>query len=174
LIWRLSHRFDRAALPLADRHYNRQTPGSPQFAPPGRCLVLMAGTKALWVTSWPFAEYTSHAWAGAWGNSLFRNEGGGLSSSLIRQAVAATRWKYGAPPALGMVTFVDRAKVRSKRDPGYCYQCAGFRVVGKTAKRGFVALQLLPDAMPEPEAPLGASLRLFSPTTAATPGSDAR
>lgn len=37
--WRLSHRFDPRALPIADSHYNRQKPGTPQFVPPGRCLV---------------------------------------------------------------------------------------------------------------------------------------
>ena len=69
--WRLSDRFDPAALPLADAHYNRRKPGSPQFVPPGRCLVLLTEDRsALWVTSWPFAQYVRHAWPGAWVNSL--------------------------------------------------------------------------------------------------------
>jgi hypothetical protein len=72
--WRLSHRADAAALPLADRHYNRQKPGTPQFVPPGRCMVLLtAAADALWVSSWPFAEYVKHAWAGAWVCSCFRS-----------------------------------------------------------------------------------------------------
>lgn len=54
--WTISHRFDPLAVAIADRHYNRQKPGTPQFVPPGRCLVLLGG-EALWVTSWPFAEY---------------------------------------------------------------------------------------------------------------------
>jgi len=37
--WIRSHRADAEVVPLADRHYNRQKIGSPQFAPPGRCLV---------------------------------------------------------------------------------------------------------------------------------------
>jgi len=41
MYWTLSHRFDRRALPLADRHYNRQKPGTSQFVPPGRCIVLL-------------------------------------------------------------------------------------------------------------------------------------
>lgn len=101
MIWHLSGRADPRALPLADRHYNRQKPGTPQFVPPGRCLVLLTPESgALWVTSWPFAEYTKHEWAGAWINSLFRNERPDiyLSSNLILQAVAATRAHYGAPP----------------------------------------------------------------------------
>jgi hypothetical protein len=78
VIWRLSHRADPEAVAIADRHYNRQKPGTPQFVPPGRCLVLVATEGvALWVTSWPFAEYVRHRWPGAWVNSCFRREGGG-------------------------------------------------------------------------------------------------
>ena len=110
--WFLSHRADRRALPLADRHYNRQKPGTPQFVPPGRCLVLLTKeTDALWISSWPFAEYVRHRWAGAWVCSCFRNESPQLSSELIREAVAVTRWKWPEVPDLGMVTFVDRTKV---------------------------------------------------------------
>lgn len=148
--WFLSNRFDRRALPLADRHYNRRKIGSPQFVPPGRCVVLLSGpADALWVTSWPFAQYVRHAWAGAWVNSLFRNESDELSSSLIREAVAVTRSVFGEPPALGMVTFVDASKTRHKRDPGRCYRKAGFRCVGET-KGGLVALQLPLEEMPAP------------------------
>lgn len=154
MVWELSHRADPRARVIADRHYNRQSIGSPQFVPPSRCLVLYA-EGAFWVTSYPYAEYVKHAWAGAWMCSAFRNERPDLylSSTLIRQAVAATRWKYGNPPDLGMVTFVDRAKTRAKRDPGYCYLMAGFEPVGHT-KGGLVALQLLGAAMPVAEAPL--------------------
>jgi len=115
MIWRISHRADPFAKRLADRHYNRQTPESPQFVPPGRCLVLTAETdtgRAFWVTSWPFAEYVRHAWPGAWVCSAFRNEGAGQASSMIRDAIAATRHHYGEPPALGMVSFIDRRKVK--------------------------------------------------------------
>lgn len=121
-------------------------------------MVLMAGDNAVWVTSWPFAEYVKHAWPGAWVCSIFRNEGAGLSSDLIRDAVAATRAFYGEPPALGMITFVNADKVRPKRDPGRCFVKAGFRRVGFT-KGGLVALQLLPADMPEPAAPDGLQSR---------------
>jgi len=76
-----------------------------------------------------------------------------LASDLITAAIAATVYVMGTPPDLGMVTFVDAAKVRHKRDPGRCFVRAGFVRCGETAG-GLVALQLLPDAMPEPEAPL--------------------
>ena len=160
MIWTLSHRFDPRALPLADRHYNRQKVGSPQFVPPGRCVVLLSDDeRALWVTSWPFAEYVRHAWAGAWVNSLFRNEGSGLSSELIREAVAATRAAFGTPPSLGMVTFVNADKVRHKRDPGRCYLKAGFERVGET-KGGLLAFQMLPHEMPNPAPAAGTQLAL--------------
>lgn len=152
--WHLSHRADQAARVIADRHYNRQKVGTPQFVPPGRCLVLLAD-EALWVTSWPFPEYVKHAWAGAWVNSCFRNEGLTLSSELIREAAAITRWRWPEIPDLGLVTFVDKDKVRAKRNPGYCYEKAGFSLVGKT-KGGLLAWQLLPDAMPAPIEPLPA------------------
>lgn len=158
--WYRSDRYDVRALPLADRHYNRQKPGSPQFVPPGRCLVLLTKkADALWVTSWPYAQYVRHAWAGAWVCSCFRNESDQLSSALITQAVAATQAEFGEPPELGMVTFVDASKVRRKRDPGRCYRKAGWHVAGET-KGGLVALQLDPENMPEPVAALEWQLRL--------------
>lgn len=159
-LWTLSHRADKDALPIADRHYNRQKPGTPQFVPPGRCVVLLtADKKALWVSSWPFAEYVKHAWAGAWVCSCFRNESDTLSSLLIREAVAVTRYIWGDPPPLGMVTFVDMDKVRKKRDFGRCYRKAGWHVCGET-KGDLLALQLKPDEMPEPQEPSGAQMRL--------------
>ena len=152
--WTLSHRADQYARAIADRHYNRQKVGSPQFVPPGRCLVLRTDT-AFWVTSWPFAQFVRHAWAGAMVCSAFRNEGDILSSKLILDALAATRWKYPDLPELGMVTFVNRAKVRSKRNPGYCFIKAGFEPCGQT-NGGLHALQLTSDRFPMAEAPMGA------------------
>lgn len=157
MIWERSHRADPRARVIADRHYNRQKIGSPQFVPPGRCVVLYAGTstgEAFWVTSYPFAEYVRHAWAGAWVCSAFRNEGAGRASDLILEAVAATRsvWE---PPPLGMITFVDRRKVkptyvRGQKVWGWCYRKVGFEEVGET-KGGLLALQLFPEWMPPAE-----------------------
>lgn len=170
--WTLSHRADAASRVLADRHYSRQKPGTVGFVPPGRCLVLRSldGT-AYWVTSWPFAEYVKHAWAGAWMCSAFRNEGSAIASELIRDAVSATCWFYGKSPELGMVTFIDRSKVRpSKRYGklmwGYCYWRAGFKYVtnksGKPVltKGGLLVMRLPRWRMPEPEAPKGTQIGL--------------
>jgi len=143
--WRLSWRADPAGRAIADRHYNRQKPGAPQFVPPGQCLVLRtADSSALWVTSWPIADYVQHAWAGAWVNSLFRNEGGHRSSDLIRWAVAHSRAEWPLVPELGIVSFVDAAKTEAKEVPGWCYRRAGWSHVGFTAG-GLWAFQQLPD-----------------------------
>lgn len=165
-MWRLSHRFDSEVLPLADRHYNRQKHGTPQFAPPGRCLVLKHGDPvgAMWVTSWPF--YTKHRWAGAWVCSAFRREVSvEPASCLIRAAVACTRWRYPETPDLGMVTFVDPRHVRPtmvRGNPvwGWTWLKAGFRPDGETIG-GLLAFRLFLEDMPGPEAPVGAQTRLF-------------
>lgn len=168
-MWRLSHRADPVARRIADRHYNRQSIGADQFVPPGRCLVLTAisaAGPALWVTSWPFAEYVKHEWKGAWMCSAFRSEGSGIASEMIREAVSATRARYGTPPELGMVTFIDRTKVmpikvRGKPTWGWTWRKAGFRECGET-RGGLLAMQLLPDDMPPPREPIGMTPDLFA------------
>lgn len=154
--WCASHRADPAARELADRHYNRQKIGSPQFVPPGRCCVLLEQTgRAFWVTSWPFAEYVKHRWAGAWICSAFRSEDAGAASELIREALAASRAHFGEPPELGCVTFIDSRKVepiltRGVPSFGFTWIKAGFRYVGKT-EAGLLAYQILPENMPAAE-----------------------
>lgn len=158
MIWHSSNRADPKARELADRHYNRQKIGSPQFVPPGRCCVFYTQTKtgeAFWVTSFPYAQYVHHQWAGAWVCSAFRNEGAGIASEMIREAIAATRAFFGEPPELGMITFIDTKKVNpifvhGKKHWGRTYELAGFKCVGKT-KGGLLAFQILPQDMPNPE-----------------------
>lgn len=166
--WHLSWRSDPSVRPLADRHYNRQSIGADGFVPPGRCLVLTTECRrAFWVTSWPFAEFVKHAWAGCWMNSAFRNEAPDVfrASEMIREAVACTREAFGDPPALGMLTFIDPAHVRSAKEEGgvigYSYRRAGFKHVGET-KAGLAAFQLLGHRMPPPQAPIGWQGRLFA------------
>lgn len=159
--WHLSWRTDPQVRPLADRHYNRQSVGAQDFVPPGRCLVLKTvPVDAYWITSWPFAEFVKHQWAGAWINSAFRREHGALlASEMIEAAVAATLYRWPEPPALGMVTFVDAEKVRHKRDPGRCYRKAGFRHVGWT-EGGLWAYQLPPGDMPAADPAWGSTMEL--------------
>jgi len=131
--WYLSDRADPAARVLADRHYNRQKVGSKQFVPPGPCLVLLTEhADAFWVTSFPFAQYVKHRWAGAWVCSAFRNEmglgtpsldgdllGRPPSSDLVTAAIAATAARWAAPAIPSWIvirrlpdrTLVERADI---------------------------------------------------------------
>jgi len=134
------------------------------------CVVLLtAAADALWVTSWQRPEFTSHAWPGAWNNSLFRNESALQASTLILEALAATRYVFGDPPAEGIVSFVDPGEVpvvRRRRHRcaidcserlvvGYCYEMAGFTHVGFTKDRSLWVWHLPPELVPRAEAPAG-------------------
>lgn len=162
--WQQVTRADPRANALAKRHYTCQSPDSDQFVPPGRYLGLYSTARgeAVWVTSWPYAEYVKHAWAGAWVNSIFRNESRTLSSVLIREAIAATRWYFGEPPELGLVSFIDPRFVRAKAQIGRCYLEAGFVQLDRTTQGGLPVFQMLPELMPEPIAPNGAQLRMVA------------
>lgn len=163
MIWHLSHRADPRACRLADRHYSRQKPGTPQFVRAGYNVVLISPDEtALWVSV--FQTFVKHAWPGAWECTLFRNESRAhLSSDLIRQALAATRAIWGDPPPAGMITTVDADKVKKKRDPGRCFVRAGFRLVGETGSGKLVFL-IAPEAFPAACAPIGHAPDLFGHT----------
>jgi hypothetical protein len=164
--WNLSHRASPRGVAIADRHYNRQKIGTPQFVPPGRCVVLVAESPhvALWVSSWPFAEYVKHEWPGAWVCSCFRNESTLIASELITEAVAATRSIWDEPPQIpsavglvSMVSFIDRScvrptTVRGRHVYGWTWLKAGWEVVGET-KGGLLALGLRTERLPTPQCP---------------------
>lgn len=136
--WLVTHKGDRSCRLLADRHYSRQTVGSPQFCRPGRNLVLRtAAGDAVWVT-----------WDGirddglrAWECTIFRNESPATSSGMIREAVAATLAEWGEPPPDGLITYVKAAAIRST-NPGCCFKRAGWRRIGESKRRGLILLQL--------------------------------
>lgn len=169
MIWERTTRGDPFARDIADRHYSRQKVGSTGFVPPGSCVVFRCLTetgRAYWVTSFPFAEYVKHRWAGAWICSAFRNEGAGVASDMIAQAVAATRHHYGEPPPIGMITFVNRAKVRPTKVRGvdvygWSFRKAGFEEDGETVG-GLLTLRLRPDRMPTPEPGRGEQANLLA------------
>lgn len=164
--WFYSDSCDVKARRIADTHYSRQKPGTARFVKPGSCLVLLNKTiDALWVTSNCIAEYVRHDWRGAWENSLFKNDSDERASDLIKKAVSVTRYYYGQPPSLGIVSFVNPNKVRGikrrgKTIYGYCYLKAGWRHVGFT-KGGLWVWQQLPDEMPPPEKPFYWQRSLF-------------
>ena len=175
--WTVTDCGNLAGLRLAKDHYSHTNSDAQKLGGPGAQIVLVAGDPiaAVWMSTYQRPEFVDHAWPGAWNNTLFRNVGGGLSSELIREAVAATRWAWGDPPPEGMVTFVDAGKVRHKRDPGRCYLRAGFVRDGET-KGGLLAFVMRPEAMPEAEPAQGMPLRLwdFAPTSPHAPHDPSR
>jgi hypothetical protein len=81
---------------------------------------------------------------------------------------------YGDPPALGMITFLDRGKVtptivRGARTWGRTWLLSGFRHVGET-KGGLMAWQLLPADMPEPQYAIHGQPTLWVPSKASAIG----
>lgn len=124
--WRVVKASDPDARAIADRHYNRKTIGAPTVGPPGRRLVLVSeNRRALWVTHYPRSDLAMDG-IDALRCSSFRNEGAGLSSELIVEAMVVTARSWGdLRPDGGWLTFVDRSKVDSAH-PGYCYKLAGW------------------------------------------------
>lgn len=135
--WRKVKRTDPRAVTFADPHYSRQTKGA-QLGRNCRTLVFLhESEKALWVAVWPKPEYAFHGKGDAWECSLFRNEGAGLASDLIWEAVEETIAWWGTPPSKGYITTVDAGKVKKKRDPGRCFIKAGWLPDG-TSSRGLL------------------------------------
>lgn len=131
---------DNSCRSLADRHYSRQHPGSPQFCRPGHNLVLRTAIgDAVWVT-----------WRGirddgfdAWECTIFRNESRYRSSDLIKEAVQISIELWGQPPKDGIITTVDANKVKST-NPGCCFKMAGFKRIGETKWNKKIILQYKP------------------------------
>jgi hypothetical protein len=150
--WLLSSSSDPRALAVVDGtgefaahgpHYSRRTPGSRTFTGVGQEIVLVHESgRAVWACvrqKTPAARGTgsSRGRGGEadtrsryiWRNMLFRNLGAGLSSDLIRAALAATyeqwRLRYGELPPERLRTEVGLREVRSA-NPGYCYKMAGW------------------------------------------------
>lgn len=121
--------FDDEMRQMADRHYNRQTPGARQFTPPGRKLILRdTAGEIYWSWSWPYFRADGQD---GYNCSAFRNESDRLSSEVILEAEghAVARWGPGR-----MFTYVDPDAVRST-NPGYCYLRAGWHKHGYSKKR---------------------------------------
>lgn len=152
MTWLLSSSSDPRALAVVDGtgpfegagpHYSRRTPGSRTFTGVGREIVLVTDCgRAVWACVYqrtPAARGTGASRGREtatdarvryiWRNMIFRNLGAGLSSDLIRGALAATyeqwRRRYGSLPAERLRTEIDIRRVRST-NPGFCYKAAGW------------------------------------------------
>jgi hypothetical protein len=125
-VWQRRGRRDPAACALADRHYSRQVVGCGQVGGASRLLVLVTPCeRAAWLTAWSKCPDDG---LDAYRCTMFRNEGAGLSSTLIRAAVELTVDLWGPPPPDGWVTWVDRAKIAPTNRPGGCFLHAGWHL----------------------------------------------
>lgn len=125
--WSKVSTYDARARALADRHYSRQKRGTLQFMPPGRRLVLLTDCAR---AVWGVVLNLDPCGVLRWRCSLFRNEGAGLSSDLIRAATSRTFDLWGARPPVPLTTEIDPERVRRKRDPGRCFRRAGWICLG--------------------------------------------
>lgn len=135
MTWERVARCDVRARELADRHYSRQSTGARDFMGPGRLIVMMTPcSRAVWGA----IENLDPVGRTRWRCSIFRNEGAGRSSDLIRSATSFTfawwRSKYGRLPSVPLTTEIDAdatAARRGKRHtPGWCFIQAGWRYIG--------------------------------------------
>lgn len=124
--WEEVTKFDPRTAALADGHYSRRKPGSPQFMPPGQTLILYRpGAVFGWWRPDPASGIKAMNGLDGWTCTIFRNTSSALSSELIIEAeaeLAETGHDCGPD---GMLTYVWVAKVRSV-NPGYCFKRAGW------------------------------------------------
>lgn len=107
------------------------------FVGPGEKLVLLTPcARALFV----WRRFKSGDGQQGINCAVFRNEGAGLSSDLIRAAdeLAWERW-----PGERHYTYVNARKVES-RNPGYCFLMAGWQRCGVTKWNKLLILERMP------------------------------
>lgn len=130
------------AAALYDRHYSRNqgSVGDPRIAGPGEKMVLLTPcARALFV--WRvFQSKDPSAGAGDVNCAIFRNEGAGLASELIRSAMVLAWTKWGQRR---LYTYVNPRRVLSA-NPGYCFKQAGWSVCGVTKTRRLLILEVQP------------------------------
>lgn len=136
--WVLIKDGNQHARELFGRHYSRYTYADGRepklFVGPGEKMVLTTPCRrALFV----WRKFISADGQQGINCAIFRNEGAGLSSDLIRQAdaLADDRW-----PGERHFTYVNPRKIRSS-NPGFCFISAGWRKCGITKKRKYTILE---------------------------------
>ncbi len=128
-------------LALYERHYSayRYADGRTRrlFVGPGEKTVLLSPCgKALFV----WRKFRSLDHQEGVNCAVFRNEGAGLSSWLILEAmrIAWARW-----PGQRLYTYVNPRRIRSS-SPGFCFLKAGWQKCGITRKRRYLILEVHP------------------------------
>lgn len=132
-----------SARALFDRHYSRYHYADGRkpllFVGPGEKLVLMTHCRrALFV----WRKFISDDGQKGVNCAIFRNEGAGLSSDLIREAdhIAWERWPD--PDSERHYTYVNPSAVRST-NPGFCFRAAGWNRCGVTKWRRLLILEIV-------------------------------
>lgn len=145
---------------MADRHYTRQTPGSPHWTRPGYSAVFYAAGECWealfvwWRPKWedgrPGTERKDRL--RVLECTHFRREGTGapLASIMIRIAVEALDYDCvqqalhldTAGPIDGLITGVGSVATSRRRgkahEPGYCFKMAGWQRIDKTGAKADV------------------------------------
>ena len=111
---------------FSDGHYSRQTPGSPQFMPPGETLVLRDSSGRV-LFGWLSQMFRADGERGVC-CSIFRNETGRCSSAIILEA---EQWAIDYWTPRRFFTYVDPTEIKSA-NPGYCFKMAGWNFVRRT------------------------------------------
>lgn len=127
------------AAAIYDRHYSRnpKSRGDPRIAGPGEKIVLLTPcARALFV----WRKFISKDQQDGVNCAIFRNEGAGLSSDLIRAAMTIgwARW-----PGVRFYTYVNPRRVASA-NPGFCFMAAGWRRCGVTKTRKLLVFEATP------------------------------
>jgi hypothetical protein len=125
---------------IFNRHYSRRRYRDGRepalFVGPGQKMVLLTPcVRALFV----WRKFISMDKQEGVNCAVFRNEGAGTSSDLIRAAevLAWARW-----PGQRLYTYVNPKRVAS-HNPGYCFLMAGWNRCGKT-RRELIIMEKLP------------------------------
>lgn len=132
---------NQTARAIFDRHYSRHHykdgRNQDRFVGPGERMVLLTPcARALLV----WRKFISLDLQDGVNCAIFRNEGAGLSSDLLRDGMAAA-WKRW--PEQRLYTYVNPRAVKSP-NPGYCFLAAGWRKCGVTKARRLLIFEVTP------------------------------
>ena len=143
--WYAVSKFDPRAVGLYSRHYSSIKNGKSVkgwlksgITAPGESIVLMTvDSLALFV--WLNQQYVASGETGI-NCAVFRNEGKVRSSDLILEAekLAWDKW----PNESRLYTYVSPNDVESV-NPGYCFKCAGWKLVKEDGKPKLTSRGLL-------------------------------
>jgi hypothetical protein len=144
--WERTSKADVRGSRLADAHYSRQSRGARLYMPPGNTitLVLPDGSAVFgWHRPDPSSGVKRMDGFDGWCCSIFRNESIVLSSSLILDAERILVRALVTCGPTGLFTYVEPGRVRS-RNPGYCFQKAGWAKTGHWSSDGKKRLYIKP------------------------------